>query len=339
MIYSNNLCGLTAGEILQIIEPYGFNYSHAAAITNNIYKKRNRSISGITGISKRLKSELMNHYVCGIPEPSKVELSADGTKKYLFRNDSGLVFETVFIPDGKRNTVCISTQSGCRMGCPFCVSGSYGFRGNISAGEMISQVIGIPESDLVTHIVFMGMGEPMDNLDNVLKACKIITTEWGLSISPRNVTVSSIGLTDQIEMFLKSTECNLTVSLHSPFSDERRRIIPAERRYPVKKTINMMKEFPLKKKRRLSLAYIMIKDLNDSDSHLRGLIELLKDSQIRINLLPYHPLPDDPNESSSSGRMNFFKHNLVISGISASIRKSRGIDISAACGLLASGLQ
>jgi 23S rRNA (adenine2503-C2)-methyltransferase len=257
----------------------------------------------------------------------------------MFRTENGKEFETVYIPDYKRNTVCVSTQSGCRMGCSFCITGRYGFRGNLTAGEIVNQILAIPQAGKVTHIVFMGMGEPMDNLENVLKACSIITAEWGLAISSRNITVSTVGIMPGVEQFLQKSDCNLTLSLYSPFSAERREIVPVENKFPVHNIIEMMKNFPLKKRRRLSLAYIMIKNLNDTDSHLEELKSILKGSKIRVNLLPYHPGNNDKNYSSPAEKMQFFKHNLIISGISASIRKSRGADISAACGLLAAGLK
>jgi 23S rRNA (adenine2503-C2)-methyltransferase len=286
-----------------------------------------------------LREKLIANTYSGVFTPITSEVSIDKTVKYLFRTETGKEFETVYIPANKRNTVCVSTQSGCRMGCRFCVTGRYGFRGNLSTGEIVNQIISIPVAGKVTHIVFMGMGEPMDNLENVLKACRIITAEWGLAISPRNVTVSTVGITPGIEEFLKSSECNLTLSLHSPFSEERERAVSIEKKYPAHKIIEIMNNYPVKKKRRLSLAYVMIKDLNDTDKHLEGLKALLKDSVVRVNLLPYHRVNDDPNTSSSNEKMQFFKHNLVVSGISASVRKSRGIDISAACGLLATGLK
>jgi 23S rRNA (adenine2503-C2)-methyltransferase len=221
------------------------------------------------------------------------------------------------------------------MGCSFCVTAKYGYRGNLTAGEIVNQIIAIPQSEKVTHVVFMGMGEPMDNLENVLKACKILTAEWGLAISARNVTVSTVGILPAVEQFLKNSDCNLTLSLYSPFPNERKRMVPAENKYPVNTIINLLKNFPLKKKRRLSVAYVMMKDLNDSDRHLEELKSILTGSSIRVNLLPYHFVPDDKNSSSSAERMQVFKHNLIVSGVSASIRKSRGEDISAACGLLA----
>ncbi|MCX6325926.1 MAG: 23S rRNA (adenine(2503)-C(2))-methyltransferase RlmN [Bacteroidia bacterium] len=333
-----SLCGMTADEIFRLIEPSGFTLSHAVSISNSIYKKRTSEISQITKIPRKLKDELAVIAGSGIFMPVASEVSVDETVKFLFRTETGKEFETVYIPDNKRHTVCVSAQSGCRMGCPFCVTARYGFRGNLSAGEIVNQIISLPDAGKVTHIVFMGMGEPMDNIDNVLKACEIITSEWGLAISPRNVTVSTVGITSGVEKFLKSSECNLTLSLHSPFNEERKRVVPVEKKYPAQKIIEIMKNYPVKKKRRFSLAYVMIKDLNDTDNHLEGLKALLKGSIIRINLLPYHPVGNDLNRSSTAERMQFFKHNLVISGISASVRKSRGIDISAACGLLATGL-
>lgn len=330
-----SLCGLTADEILEIIEPIDYTRANAVSISNDIYKKHIQDISDFVNIPARLKKELFNIAVSGINLPKASEISADKSIKYLFRTDDGKEFETVFIPENKRNTVCISTQSGCRMGCSFCATARYGFRGNLTAGEILNQIIAIPQADTIDHIVFMGMGEPMDNLENVLRACNIITAEWGMAISSRNVTVSTVGIITGVKQFLEQSDCNLTVSLYSPFSEERSKYVPAENKYPVQRILDIMKYFPLKKKRRLSLAYVMIKDLNDSDKHLDGLKNILKNTSIRVNLIPYNTVNTDQYCSSSKERMQYFKHNLIISGISASIRKSRGADISAACGLLA----
>jgi 23S rRNA (adenine2503-C2)-methyltransferase len=333
-----NLCGLTSDEIFYLISPSGFTLSHADAIANSIYKKRTIDISHIIKVPLTLRKALTTDTCIGIFKPVAFEVSADKTIKYLFRTETGKEFETVYIPDNKRNTVCVSTQSGCRIGCPFCITARYGFRGDLSAGEIVNQIISIPEAEKVTHVVFMGMGEPLDNLENVLKACEIITAGWGIAISKRNVTVSTVGITPGIEKFLNNSDCNLTLSLYSPFIEERKKVVPVEKYYPANEIIEMMKKFPFKKKRRLSVAYMMIKDLNDSDNHLEGLKALLKGSKIRVNLLPYHSAVDDLNTSSSAEKMQMFKHRLVVSGISASVRKSRGTDISAACGQLATGL-
>jgi 23S rRNA (adenine2503-C2)-methyltransferase len=334
-----DICGLTAEEIFCLIEPSGYSLSHAIAISNSIYKHGATTFSEIKSISKNMKNYLESEAVIGTLNIIKSELSIDNTIKYLFRTETGKEFETVYIPDNKRITVCVSTQSGCRMGCYYCATGRYGFHGNLTAGEIVSQVISIPDAEKVTHVVFMGMGEPMDNLDEVLKACNILTAEWGVALSPRNVTVSTVGITPAVNEFLKRSSCNLTISLYSPFTEERKRIIPSEKLYPVIDIIDTLKSFPKKKSRRFTISYMMISNMNDTDSHLEALISLLIGSEIRVNLLPYHIVSDDQNVSASKERMQIFKHNLVISGISASIRKSRGADISAACGLLAGGFR
>jgi len=344
-----NLCGSTADEIYNLIKPLGFTQSHAVSVAVSVYRKRIADIFQFQKIPKRLMEELYKTTYSGIFSPAESIRSEDGSIKYLFRNGEGMVYETVYIPEGKRKTVCVSTQSGCRMGCPFCATGKFGFHGNLSAGEIVNQVISLPDVPDPTHVVFMGMGEPLDNTDNVLKACRILTAEWGVSVSPGKVTVSTVGITPGVIDFLRDSDCNLTLSLYSPFSGQRGTIVPAERLFPAREIIEIMKNFGLKGKRRMSVAYVMFGGVNDTDEHLVELIHMFKGSHIRVNLVPFHKIPsireaepygNDPTgiTSSTSERMLYFKHNLVISGISASVRRSRGIDVNAACGLLASGL-
>lgn len=333
-----SICGLTPGEILSILASRGFTKEHALRISNSIYKKGTRSIEDIPGIPRILRDFLKSAASTGLFMPVRAETSSDGTVKYLFSAEDGRKFETVYIPDENRHTVCVSSQSGCRMGCPFCITGRYGYHGNLSVAEILNQVFSIPESLKINRVVFMGMGEPMDNLDNVLKACEILTAEWGRAVGAKNITVSSVGITPAIRKFLELSECNLSVSLFSPFPHERIKVVPTERKYPVNGIIDLMKSYPVTKRRRLTLSYVMMKGVNDSNGHLAELKRLLYGSGIRINLLPYHHGEDDPYSSSTIWRMQEFRHELVTSGIEASIRKSRGADISAACGLLASGL-
>jgi 23S rRNA (adenine2503-C2)-methyltransferase len=333
-----NLAGLSVSDIYELIRPEGYNLSHASAIANSIYKRRITNLFRISRIPGKLQAYLCKVAEPLVYEPLGSEVSSDGTVKYLFSNSDGKMFETVYIPDKKHDTVCVSTQSGCRMGCPFCATARYGFHGDLDTCDIISQILGIPQAGKVTHVVFMGMGEPLDNLENVLKACEILSAEWGMALSPRNITVSTVGITPAIIPFLEKTGCNLTLSLFSPFPEERIKAVPAENKYPAVEIIEIMKSFPLKKKRRFSVAYVMINNVNDTDRHLEGLKKMLKGSGIRVNLLPYHNVQGDVNVSSAEERMMYFKHNLVVSGTSASIRRSRGADISAACGLLASGL-
>ena len=333
-----NLVGLTAGEIYELIKPEGYDLTHATTIANSIYKKRIKDFSGIPNVPGKLQLFLDNIAETIDYEPVAREVSRDGTVKYLFRNTEGQQYETVYIPGKKHDTICVSTQAGCRMGCPFCVTARYGYHGDLNSGDMIGQIFGIRPAAKVTHVVFMGMGEPLDNPESVMKTCGILTAEWGIGLSPGNITVSTIGITSSVIPFLERTGCNLTISLFSPFPEERMKVVPAERKFPVLEIIDILKGFQLKRKQRLSVAYVMISGFNDTDRHLEGLKRLLSGTGIRVNLLPYHRVKDDCHVPSSEERMMYFKHNLVVSGISSSIRKSRGEDISAACGLLASGI-
>jgi 23S rRNA (adenine2503-C2)-methyltransferase len=332
------LCGLNPDEIASFISSFGGTYNHALKLTNSIYKKGITSFREISNFPKQLIKELESNTSTGVYPPVMSEASSDGTVKYLFVNSQGQYFETVYIPDKSRHTVCVSCQSGCRMGCPFCATAKYGFHGNLSAGDIVNQVTGIPVAGKITHVVFMGMGEPMDNPDDVMKASSILTAEWGKSLGTGNITISSVGITPQILRFLEETEYNISLSLFSPFFDERIKVIPAEKSYPAEEIIGLMKSARAVKRRRLTCSYIMMRGVNDTTKHLEQLKILLSGSGIRVNLLPYHPVKDDEIVPSPDETMRFFKHELVTSGVSASIRKSRGADISAACGLLASGM-
>jgi 23S rRNA (adenine2503-C2)-methyltransferase len=327
-------CGLTYEAICKLMAESGFDEKQSLKAVTNFYRRRLTDFSAMDNLPKALRDNLGRQFDPALFSPVKYEESSDGSVKYLFMSGEN-AFETVFIPEGRRKTICVSTQSGCRMGCPFCLTGRNGFKGNLSAGDIINQVMSVPLSREITHVVFMGMGEPLDNLEALLKACRVLTASWGLAISPANITVSTVGITPAVETFLNESNCNLTLSLYSPFPDERASIVPAERHYPAEGILNLMKKFPALKKRRFSIAYIMIKDINDTDSHLYELVKLLKGTSIRVNLLNYHPVGDDPIAPSTAVRMDHFRQKLTVSGISASVRKSRGNDISAACGLLA----
>ena len=330
-----SLCGLTASEIAELGE---CNEKHSLAIANWLYKSKPGGMELIPDVPRKIKEKLKDISFPGVFAPVSSIKSADGTVKFLFRNESGQEFETVLLRDAKRTTVCVSSQSGCRMGCPFCATGKYGFRGNLSVRDILTQVLAPGIEGKVTHVVFMGMGEPMDNIDNVLRACEIMTASWGMAISPGKITVSTVGITPGVRKYLGSCNSNLALSLFSPFPEERLRSVPAEKSYPAREIIELMKSATSLKKRRMSVAYVMIRGVNDTAAHLEALKGLLHGSGIRVNLLPYHQLPGDVNISSPPETMNKFRHELVISGISASIRKSKGADISAACGLLAAGL-
>jgi 23S rRNA (adenine2503-C2)-methyltransferase len=331
----SSLCGMTPDDLLGSFSINGFKRIHALKVLAAVYRKGARDTSAIEDIPKNLRDLLSTDFDTGTYSPVAVRESADSSIKYLFRNSSGLEFETIYIPDKKRDTVCVSTQSGCRMGCHFCLTGRSGFKGNLTAGDIINQVLSLPRAAKISHVVFMGMGEPMDNIGEVIKACLILTSQWGLSVSCRNITVSTVGIKKGLSEFLNGSDCNLTLSLLSPFPEERKLFVPAENKNPFIEIVDIMRGYPARKKRRFSIAYLMIRDINDTDRHLEELKRLLLGSRIRVNLLSYHGTADSSFSPSGEERMKYFKHHLVISGISASIRKSRGEDISAACGQLA----
>ncbi len=315
------------------LESLGADRRYARRILYWVYVRRIASFHEIDDIPRKILDLLSLRALPGLTPPVASERSADGSVKYLFRSSGGALHETVFLPDGKRQTVCISVQSGCRMGCRFCATGHYGWRGNLTAAEIVNQVISIPYE--VTHIVMMGMGEPGDNIDEVTRACRIITAEWGLAAGRRRVTVSTVGVPSATERLLGETECNITLSLHSPFPDERAGVIPAERRWPFAETLRLLSGYDNRRKRRFTVAYVMMKGVNDTPRHLEELIRLLAGTAIRVNLLPYHPVTGSEVTGTPLPEMMSFRHELVMAGISASVRRSRGEDIAAACGMLA----
>ena len=220
------------------------------------------------------------------------------------------------------------------MACDFCNTGRIGFRGNLGTDEILNQVGSVMDRESITHVVFMGMGEPLDNYDSVMKSLHILTAQWGFAFSPRNITVSTIGLKPYLDEFLKDTRCNLAVSVHTPFEGERESFIPASAKYTIRELIDLAGSYQWEKNRRVTFQYTMIKGINDTDRHLSELVKLLKGTQVRVNIMSYHPHEGSMMCSSSYEIQWHFKHQLIQNGISASIRKSRGQDIGAACGLL-----
>jgi 23S rRNA (adenine2503-C2)-methyltransferase len=332
--YKNiSLTGLTLSQLEYLLYGYEIESKYAARLLYWVYRRKITSFDIIDDIPKKVLARISEIFTPGITPPFSSMASEDGSIKYIFRSDKGLYYESVFIPDVKRSTLCISVQSGCRMGCRFCATGKYGWHGNLTAGEIINQVTCLPFE--ITHIVFMGMGEPCDNVDEVINACTILTSEWGLAKGRANITVSTVGLMPGLKQLLNCTECNITLSLHSPFPAERAEMVPAEKKWPSSEAIKMLHDFKSLHKRRFSVAYVMIDGINDTDRHLEELNRLLTGTGIRVNLLPYHSLPADKYHSTPFQRMMLFKHLLVTSGTGASLRRSRGTDVYAACGMLA----
>ncbi|MCK5735747.1 MAG: radical SAM protein, partial [Spirochaetaceae bacterium] len=279
------LFGLTLEELKTVSAELGLPSFASRQIAEWLYKHRASSFEEMTNLSKTARSRLSEHYEVGVFEPSSTAVSTDGTKKYLF-SLTGHSVETAWIPDAKRGTLCVSTQIGCRRGCKFCMTARQGFQGNLSAGEILNQYRSLPEVEDVTHFVFMGMGEPLDNLKAVLPALEILSADWGFGFSPKKITVSTIGILDNLDQLLQASECRLALSLHSPFPEERAQLVPYERSYPILEVLGFLRRADLGK-RRLTIEYLMIDGVNDSARHSRELSRIIEGLEARVNLIPY----------------------------------------------------
>lgn len=328
------LFGKTLEELQQIAEQLNMPRFTANQIADWLYKKDIGTIEEMSNISKAHREKLMEKYEVGLSAPVKVQTSVDGTKKYLYRSQLGKFIEAAYIPESKRNTLCVSSQVGCKMGCLFCMTGKQGFQGQLSAGEIVNQIRSLPERDKLSNIVYMGMGEPFDNLEGVMKSLDILTAEWGFAMSPKRITVSTIGIIPAMKTFLENSNCHLAVSLHSPFEEERQKLMPIENVYALPEVLKTIREFPMGKQRRISFEYIVFKNLNHSSKHAKELARILNGIRCRINLLYFHPIPDTPLEAPSDEVIYQFKEALEAKGLTTTIRKSRGQDIYAACGML-----
>ncbi len=328
------LFGKTLDELKQIVKDLGFPGFVAKQLADWLYKKKIKSIDEMLNISKKNRDILKDKFEIGLTTYNNVQESIDGTKKYLFKTISDQYIEAAYIPSENRNTLCVSSQVGCKMGCLFCMTGKQGFQKNLTAGEILNQMVSIDENDALTNLVYMGMGEPMDNLDEVLKSLEIITSEWGFAWSPRRINVSTIGVIPAMRRFIEESECHLAISMHSPLNDQRKEIMPIENVYPIEDVVNVLKEYDFGRQRRISFEYIMFEGVNDSKEHAIAVADLISGLNSRVNLIKFHPIPNSPLKGCSNEVMEKFKNVLESKRIITTIRKSRGEDIYAACGLL-----
>ena len=303
-----------------------------------IYRHRATSFDQMTNLSLRARQALQQHYVIGRSEPTAQAVSVDGTRKYLFpvltAQRSNSAIECVYLPEDDRTTLCVSTQAGCKMGCRFCMTGTLGFNGNLKAADILAQVLYFPD---LTNLVLMGEGEPMDNLDGVLRALNVLTADWGLGWSPKRITVSTVGV-PAMKRFLDESECHLAVSLHNPVPAERAAIMPAERLMSITDVVALIKQYDWSHQRRVSFEYICWHGINDDLLHARQLLRLLQGLPCRINLIRFHAGVDREFPASDEPAMERLRDYLSAHGITTTIRKSRGEDILAACGMLVNAL-
>ncbi len=299
-----------------------------------LYGRQVERFEAMTDLPLEARGELAERFEVGAGAPLRVTVSADGTKKYLFPAGQDRFVEAAFIPEEDRATLCLSVQVGCKMGCLFCATGRQGFSGNLTPGEILNQYRSLPEREAVTNVVYMGMGEPLDNLEAVLASLEVFTRPWGYGFSPKRITVSTVGLLPALGTYLRGSRCHLAVSLHSPFDEERRRIMPVASVHGLAALLEAVRATPFDGQRRVSFEYILFSGFNDTPRHARELVRILNGIPCRVNLLPFHPVPGVPLEPSPPQRMEEFQNQLKARGVRTTIRRSRGLDIQAACGLL-----
>ena len=300
-----------------------------------LYVKKVTDWDRMGNISKESKARLQEKYELGTSAPIGSARSSDGTVKYLFKVGENEAVEAVLIPDEDRRTLCVSSQAGCRMGCKFCMTGRQGWHGNLDAADILNQFLSIPEASELTNAVFMGMGEPLDNYDEVSRAIGILTAEKGFGWSPKRVTLSTIGVLPVLRRFLDGQRCHLAVSLHNPFPEERLELMPVQKAWPLEDVVDLIRQYDFSGQRRVSFEYTMFAGWNDDKRHADALIRLLGGLECRVNLIRFHKIPDFPYDCAPAVRMEEFRDRLNKHGILCTIRASRGEDILAACGMLA----
>lgn len=329
------LIGLTLEGLRRVVAECGLPSFAAKQIARRLYVNRATSICEMTELSKQARSRMEQTYEVGRHAPLTEARSSDGTAKYLFPGVGDRNIESVYIPDGERATICVSSQAGCKMNCSFCMTGRQGFHGNLTATDIINQVLSIPESEKLTNLVFMGMGEPLDNLQPVLDAIEILTAPWGLAWSPKRITVSSIGKLRELKTLVETTKVHIAISLHSPYPSERGSLMPVEKAMPMNDVLELLRNYDFAHQRRLSFEYTMFRGVNDDARHCRELAKILRGFDCRVNLIRFHAIPDSDLQPCSMAQMERFRDQLNEDGITATIRASRGEDIMAACGMLA----
>jgi 23S rRNA (adenine2503-C2)-methyltransferase len=330
------LLGLTVAELEELAASLSLPRFTAGQIAHWLYVKRVNSVEEMTNLSKKAREAIGAEYQVGGFEPLDSSISSDGTVKYLFPSLTGTDIESVMIPDRDRKTLCISSQAGCRMGCSFCMTGRMGYSGNLTTGEILSQIMNVPESDEITNVVFMGMGEPLDNYEAVLKSTAILTDPACFGWSPKRITVSTIGVIEPLKDFLDNSKCHLAVSVHNAYDIEREQLMPVQRKWRLSDIVSLVKKYDFSGQRRVSFEYIMFHGWNDSKRHADELVKLFRGLECRVNLIRFHAIPDFPYVTSPDVVIAKFSERLNKAGIFTTVRASRGEDILAACGMLSS---
>ena len=329
------LLGMTLDELKDAVKALGMPAFTGGQIAKWLYEKHVKSIDEMTNLSKANREKLAEHYEIGCAEAIDEQRSKDGTVKYLFPTRSGKFVESVFIPEENNHaTLCVSSQVGCKMNCLFCQTGKQGFEGSLPASDILNQIYSLPEVDQLTNIVYMGQGEPMDNLDNVLRSTEILTAKYGWAWSPKRITVSSVGVKNKLKRFLDESQCQVAISMHSPLPEQRAQLMPAQKGMSIVKVVELLRNYDFSHQRRLTFEYIVFGGVNDSIDHAKAIIRLTRGLECHVNLIRFHQIPNVPLHGADEETMETFRDYLTSHGVFTTIRASRGQDIFAACGLL-----
>ena len=334
MVEKKKLLGMTLAELQQVAAEVGLPGYTAKQMADWLYKKHVTEVSEMTNVALAKRSALAERYEVGAYPPAMAQRSVDGTIKYLYAAGEGHFVESVYIPTEDRATLCVSSQVGCKMNCLFCMTGKQGFSANLTANQILNQIQSLPERESLTNLVFMGMGEPLDNVNELFKVLEILTAPWGYGWSPKRITVSTVGAMKGLRRFLEESECHLAFSLHSPYPEERLSLMPVEKAFPAQEVIDLIRHYDFTHQRRVSFEYIVFKGLNDDLKHADALARLLRQIPCRVNLIRFHAIPNVPLQTSDMARMEAFRDRLNAKGVVCTIRASRGEDIFAACGML-----
>lgn len=330
----DTLIDKSPAELTDIVVRMGLPRFTTGQLAQWLHVKKVLDIDDMTNLSKAARKKLAESYETGIREPLRTQTSVDGTEKFLFPTGNGQQVETVFIPDEERGTVCLSTQVGCPMACTFCQTGRQGFHGNLSVADILAQLYWVAASRRVTNVVVMGQGEPLRNTDNVLKALNILCHPQFAAWSPHRITLSTVGIRGELQRFLDGCQCHLAVSLHSPIPAQRYQLMPAEGGWSIREVLQVLRQYDFRHQRHLSFEYLLLKGVNDTPLHAKETVKLLRGLNCKVNLLRFHDIGQTQWQGAQEDVIIAFRDYLTKHGIHATIRRSRGQDIDAACGML-----
>lgn len=330
----NNLFGKNLSQITDICKRVKLGKGTAKELFKYIYRKGESDFYKMELLSDKARNILSDNFEISTTTFVDVQTSVDGTKKYLFKYDDNKFVEAAYIPEADRATLCISCQMGCKMGCSFCFTAKQGFQCDLTVAQIINQLHSIPERNKVTNIVFMGMGEPFDNMENVFSAIDILSDHNGYSLAETRITVSTIGIIPGMKRLLEDTACKLAISLHNPIAEQRREIMPVEKVHSIENIKSYLQTLEKKDQQRVFFEYIVFSELNHSEQHADELGNLLSDLACKVNLIKYNTAPDSEFVSPTDSIIEEFQKKLINKGIVTTYRRSRGADIFAACGLL-----